>query len=147
MENIYTFALRSAVKSNSLNMEAIINMANEMDADQRDRFITAAVGIVNPDDMIAGLSPMSTADVHDEVCEFEHYNYFQDRVYYSYICHLKKYFKTAEEAEAYSTTGKERYDGNSSRNETYSFEGMWPEERHSWCSSDTWEKNAVKEEA
>ena len=148
MKNIYTFALESAVKSNSINFDAFIKVLEDMTTSQMIRVIEAVIGCVDVDSMKASIPMRSKVGRDHSAATFKAYNYFTDKVDYDYDYTEVKYFATPEEAEKYTSTGKYSWDKYKSRQDgEYVFAGTWTSKENSSCDLDYWMNNAIEEEA
>ena len=147
MKNIYTFALESAVKSNSINFDAFIKVLEDMTTSQMIRVIEAVIGCTDVDALKTSIPVHSKVGRDNAIATLKTYNYFTDEVDYNYDYTEVKYFATPEEAEKYTSTGKYNWDKYKSRQEgEYVFAGTWTSKNNSSCNLDYWMCH-VEEEA
>ena len=146
MKKVYSFALDSAMKAGMFNSEAFKRVLSDMDEEKAIRLIEAVIGCVDLDELYTSIPKMSSP-YHKENAVFESYNYFDDRVMFSYQRTDKKYFATPEEADKYTASGKYSWDKYKSRvEEEYVFEGQWTSKVNDICSLSTWLSGVEKEE-
>lgn len=147
MKKVYSFALDSAMKAGMFNSEAFKRVLSDMDEKKAVRLIEAVIGCVDLDELYASIPKQSHPYDSGKNAIFESYNYFDDRVVFSYPRTDVKYFASSGEADKYTASGKYSWDKYKSHVEgEYVFEGQWTSKVNDSCSLSTWLSGVEKEE-
>ena len=116
--DIINFALSHA----DINKSMLVKLCDMMEDTTRERFVSALLGIVNPDDIVKDI-PLF-AFLYDHESEFKEYNYLKDQVHYEYHETKELYFDTPERAKNYAETGNGSYYGKMDNCDGFTFAGV-----------------------
>ena len=83
--------------------------------------------------------------VYNKFGTFKAYNHFTGTVEYLYNDFDVLYFKTEQDAKAYSNDGT-RKNYSYIKSDEYSFEAKWSYEHTDYCNYETWLENAISDE-
>ena len=108
-----------AISRADINKSMLIELCDMMEDTTRERFVSALLGLVKPEDIIKDI-PLF-AYLYDHESEFKEYNYLTDQVYYAYHETKEYYFDTAERAKNYADTGNGSYLGKKDNQDGFTF--------------------------
>lgn len=124
------------VNNGKFNYDAMVNFIDQLEPEKADRVLMALYGIV--DYNFPAELPLEVIS-NGVKYTFESFNYWEDRVIYSYERKVSRWFKTKEEAEKFE--GSDNY----CQTEDYPYEGTKMVASKSDMTLNQWKKYADKE--
>lgn len=114
MNKIYSWAIQNAPK---IDRDMLAHLANQMDENTAERFVSALLGIVDMGTIYAEI-PGAAPDTNSyRNLRYQSYNYLQDEVTVSCESKYTRYFPTREEAEKWENDPEFVYAGNYEKTE------------------------------
>lgn len=114
MNKIYSWAIQNAPE---IDRVMLANLANQMDEDIAERFVSALLGIVDIGIIYASIPGAAPDTEYYRNQRYQSYNYLQDEVTVSCESKYTRYFPTREEAEKWENDPEFVYAGNYEKSE------------------------------
>lgn len=140
MTKLIQWALENAPE---LDRKVLSRLVNEMDPCEAERFTNAVIGLVDMDVELTSLPQTIAENKSKKNLVLLSAHYLQNVVDYSYDEELVRYFKTQEEADEFTKTGRCRWDGRCSSDGDYQFRGEYMfKDQRSTCTFEEWKEMA-----
>lgn len=138
MNRLIQWALENAPE---IDRKVLSRLVNEMDPDEAERFTNAVIGLVNMDVELASLPEHIERSGNKTNLVRLSASYLKDEVKYAYDEEVCRYFKTQEEADEFTKTGRGRWDGRSLSDDNFQFcaTHVFTDQR-SCCQFDEWKE-------
>ena len=133
---------KCALMNTPFQLAHLIAAIDLLPKEQQNRFVAVVLGIVDPDKEAAELSENVNIAYYGD-CHREEYNYLTGKVKFSYDNSSTRYFKTQEEAEAYTNEGKFDFSNSTyAETEEYKFKGARLYKSEGEVEVDFWKDNS-----
>ena len=133
---------KCALMNTPFQLAHLITAIDLLPKDQQNRFIAVVLGIVDIDKEDAEL-PENVNIAYYGDCHKEEYNYLTGKVKFSYDSSSTRYFRTPEEAEAYTNEGKFDYlNSTCAETDEFTFEGVRLYKSEGEAEVDFWKDNS-----
>lgn len=143
INDFYTFTFIQAYKSNSIDIEALCFVLEEMPQNMRERFVEAAIGFVNPKSFIEGI-PAKTNHHHHIGSKMISANYLLNEVTYFYEEDKTLYFHSKAHAKDYANCGAYDYEGVIKEDNEHPFKATHRFTHRNTTDSESWQRKDYK---